>query len=57
MKNEVLRVVQEDCYENGDCTLLRNACSYQSARPYIREEFYHMPCDGSEGVFGSLFIK
>jgi len=57
MENEVLRVVQEDCYENGDCALLRNACSYQSARRYIREEFYHMPCHGTERVFGSLLIK
>jgi len=57
MKNEFLRAVQEDYYESGDCTLLRNACSYQLARRYIREEFYHMPCDGTGRVFDSLFIK
>jgi hypothetical protein len=57
MKNEFLRAVQEDYYENGDCTLLRNACSYQSARRYIREEFYYMPYVGTGRVFGSLFIK
>jgi hypothetical protein len=57
MKNEVLRVVQEECSENGDCTLLRNASNYQSARRFIPEELYHMPSDGFERVFGFLSIK